>query len=102
MTRGVDERNIAGMLRVLNETIEFMTREPALVKRDLPAWRSRLSQRGIRYVGLCQTTGHRVAWAPVVASLITARSIKYPLLLMFALLPDRIRVLLRQLKHAIS
>jgi len=98
MTRGVDARNVSGVLRVLNETMEFMAREPDLVKPDISAWRSRIAQFGNRYVTLCRKTGITISWAPIFASVIAARQPKYPLRLAYAFLPDPLQSLFRRFR----
>lgn len=101
MTSGVDARNVNGILRIVHETMEFMAREPALVKPDISAWRARITQFGGRYISLCRKSGVPISWAAVIASLITARSVKYPLRIAYSFLPEVVQGSLRRFKHAI-
>lgn len=102
MTSGVDARNVNGILRIVHETMEFMAREPALVKPDISAWRARITQFGGRYISLCRKSGVPISWAAVIASLITARSVKYPLRIAYSFLPEVVQGSLRRFKHAIG
>lgn len=99
MTSGVDARNVSSILRVVHETMEFMAREPALVRPDIGAWRARIAQFGARYISLCRKTGVPISWAAVIASLITARSVKYPLRIAYSFLPEAVQGLIRRLKQ---
>lgn len=101
MTSGVDARNVSGILRVVHETMEFMAREPALVEPGIYAWRARVAQFGFRYLVLCRKTGVPISWAAIVASLIAARSTRYPLRIAYSFLPEALRESLRRLKHVI-
>lgn len=102
MTSQVDARNASGVLRVVHETMEFMTREPKLVRSDSGAWRRRIGQFGATYFVLCRKTGVRVSWAVIIASLIKAKSIKYPLRIVYSVLPEPVQGSLRRLKNAMK
>lgn len=97
MTSAKDAHHVSGALRALNETMEFMARESRLVRNDLPAWRSRVSHCGIRYLRLSLETGNAISWAPVVGSLFAVRGIKYPMRIAYTLLPQRIQFSLRSI-----
>ncbi|WYD80632.1 MAG: glycosyltransferase family A protein [Candidatus Electrothrix gigas] len=99
MTGGVDARNVSGFLRNLNETMEFMAREPDLVEAELSAWRFRLREFGVRYVNCCRTTGHDIMWNSVLASILTVRQISYFFLLAYLASPEWVKTLLRKIKR---
>lgn len=101
MTSGVDSRNVSGILRVVHETMEFMSREPALAKHDIVAWRARVALFGVRYISLCRKTWVAISWAAVMASLITARSVKYPLRIAYSFFPEPAQGLIRRLKQVV-
>lgn len=101
MTSEVDARNVSGILRVVYETMEFMSREPELVEPDIEAWRARVAEFGARYVYLCRETGVPLSWAAVIASSITARSAKILLRIAYSFLPESVQDLLRRLKYAL-
>lgn len=101
MTSGVAARNVSGVLRTLNETLEFMAREPDLVATELPAWRFRVRQFGLRYVHLCRATGQDIAWGSILASIVTVREFGYLLRLARAGLPERMKTFLRMIKRII-
>lgn len=90
MTSAKDARHVSGALRALNETMEFMARESRLVRNDLPAWRSRVSHCGIRYLRLSLETGNDISWGPVIGSLFAVRGIRYPILIVHTLLHTKI------------
>lgn len=101
MTSGVDARNVSGVLRTLHETLEFMAREPGLVAADLPAWRFRVRQFGLRYVRICRATGQDIAWGSILSSIVTVREFAYLLRLGRAGLPERMKPFLRLIKRII-
>ena len=98
MTSSKDERNVYGVLRVLNETMEFMTRECDSIELEIPIWRNRISQLGLLYLTLCREVGARISWPSVFASIIAAKQFKYPIRLIFAFFPEKIANKFRNLK----
>ncbi|MEX0372785.1 glycosyltransferase family A protein [Spiribacter roseus] len=97
MTRGFGADNATGMLRVLNETTEFMAREPSLVQPDRDAWRDRVKVFGSRYLSMARSAGIPLCRGSLVGSVIVARDLKYGVRVLFSLMPEPVRTGLRVL-----
>lgn len=95
MTSPLSEENAFGLLRVLNETMEFMGRKPLLVRPEIRAWHTRLEQLGSRYVALCKQTGTEIFWPSVFASIIEVGRWGYLARLGFFFLPKNFQNVVR-------
>ena len=101
ITSGLSSKNVAGILRVLNETQQFIAREPALVRQSLSAWRKRLASFTLYYAAWCRKTKTKIAWPQLLSALLTSRSLKTALLLPLVFIPNTFEKL-QQLNKAIN
>ena len=73
-------------LNIILSTIEFMTLRYDLIKADLSAWRYRLGRKGLNYVSMCLKTNTPISWITILIVFYRAKSISFPLKLLWRIL----------------
>ena len=66
--------------------MQFMDSRYDLIKADLSSWRYQLRRRGLSYVSMCLKTKTSISWITILSVFYKARSISFPLKLLWRVL----------------
>jgi len=84
--RKPDTKHALGYLHIINFIIEFMKKNPELVKLDLSAWRYKLGRNGLKYISMCMITSTNISLKMIVILFLNVKSVKYPFKLLWRVL----------------
>ena len=59
-------------------SMEFMIKRYDLIKADLPAWRYRLTRKGLNYFSMCLKTNTPIDWVTLLILFYRSKSISFP------------------------
>ena len=59
-------------------SMEFMIKRYDLIKADLPAWRYRLTRKGLNYFSICLKTNTPIDWVTLLILFYRSKSISFP------------------------
>ena len=85
-------------LHRINFIMKFMIQRFDLIKEDLPAWRYRLTRKGLNYVSMCLKTKTPIAWTTVLVLFCKTKSISFPFKLFWRFLRHFFKVSSNTLK----
>lgn len=98
MTSARTGQNTAGVLRALNETIEFMAQNAALVAVEADTWSRRISKLCTGYIHLCKSTGQSIVYGVVFSALFAVQG-RNRWVILYALSPKRFRHMLSRIRR---
>ena len=84
--RKPDTKHALGYLHIINFIIEFMKKNPELVKLDISAWRYRLGRNGLKYISMCMKTSTNISLKMIVTLSLNVKSLIYPFKLIWRVL----------------
>ena len=84
--RKPDTKHALSYLHIINFIIEFIKKNPELVKFDLSAWRYRLGRNGLKYISMCMITRTNISLKMIVILSLNVKSVKYPFKLLWRVL----------------
>ena len=84
--RRPDTKHALGYLHIINFIIEFMKKNPELVKLDLSAWRYKLGRNGLKYISMCMITSTNISLKMIVTLSLNVKSLIYPFKLIWRVL----------------
>jgi len=84
--RKPDTKHALGYLHIINFIIEFMNKNPELVKLDNSAWRYKLGRNGLKYISMCMKTGTSISLKMIIILSLKVKSFKYPFKLLWRVL----------------
>ena len=84
--RKPDTKHALGYLHIIYFIIEFMKKNPELVKLDISAWRYRLGRNGLKYISMCMKTSTNISLKMIVTLSLNVKSLIYPFKLIWRVL----------------
>ena len=79
-------RHALSYLLTINLIIEFMSKNPKLVRLNLSAWCYRLGRNGLKYISMCLKTKTPISWVTVLVLFYRVKSISFPIKLLWRFL----------------
>jgi hypothetical protein len=73
----LNTEHASDFLQRINSSLKFMTFENDLIITDLPAWRYRLTRKGLNYISMCLNTKTSISWKIVVILFYRTKSISF-------------------------